>query len=149
VILNVFRESGEGMLKIEFSKTDDGKDTFNFSIDRERLRTVGFEGLSKFLAKLHTLKSIGDFEGAEKFFAYYSQVDETMLKVRDIIIANKIPRRLELQPNLHLMNGIPEYKGYPESFEGIIQSYCERFERTEMGSLRKTWAEDFQKFKHM
>lgn len=68
MILSVFRESGEGMLKIEFSKTDDGKDTFNFSIDRERLRTVGFEGLSKFLAKLHTLKSIGDFEGAEKFF---------------------------------------------------------------------------------
>lgn len=88
------------MLKIEFEKTDEGKDTFKFSINREKLRTTAFEALSKFLAKLHILKSIGDFASAEKFFNYYSQVDETMLKVRDIVIANRVPRRLELQPNL-------------------------------------------------
>ena len=29
-------------------------------------------------------------------------VDEEMLRVRDIVLANKLPRRLELQPNLFL-----------------------------------------------
>lgn len=51
-----------------------------------------------------------------------------MLKVREIVLANKVPRRLELQPNLIKEgNSIPVYKGYEESFEGIITSYCERF----------------------
>jgi len=70
------------------------------SLDREQLKTKGFKAMDEFLGKLHTLKSIGDFESAEKWFDSYSQVDETMLKVREIVIANKVPRRLELQPNL-------------------------------------------------
>lgn len=116
------------MITIEFGKSDDGKDTFTFGVSRERLRTTGFKALSEFLHKLHVYKSIGDFETAEKFFNHYSQVDETMLKVREIVIANKVPRRLELQPNL-IKEGdsLPAYRGYDESFEGIIQSYCERF----------------------
>jgi hypothetical protein len=74
---------------LEFSKTEDGKDTFNFGVDRSKLRTTGFKALSDFLHKLHVYKSMGDFEAAEKFFSHYSEVSEEMLRVRDIIIANK------------------------------------------------------------
>lgn len=56
-----------------------------------------------------------------------------MLKVREIVIANKVPRRLELQPNLLMRDGgIPEYQGYESSFGGVIQSYCERFSKEEI-----------------
>ncbi len=79
-----------------------------FKLDRTKLRTSGFKALSDFLHKLHILKSIGDFEGAENFFNHYSQVDETMLKIREIVIANKVPRRLELQPNLVMQDKTPE-----------------------------------------
>lgn len=65
-------------------------------IDRSKLRTSAFESLKAFLRKLHIYKSIGDFEEAAKFFNHYSEVDDLMLKLRKIVIDNKIPRRLEL-----------------------------------------------------
>lgn len=37
-------------------------------VEREKLRTIGFKAIDEFLAKLHILKSIGDYESAEKFF---------------------------------------------------------------------------------
>jgi hypothetical protein len=48
-----------------------------------------------------------------------------MLKAREIIIAKKKPRRLELQPNLFLGDVFAggkkvQYKAYPETHEGII-----------------------------
>jgi len=69
---------------------------FELKIDRSRIREHGFKALSEFLHKLHVYKSIGDFESAEKFFNHYSQVDETMLRVRQIVIENRRPRRLEI-----------------------------------------------------
>ena len=45
---------------------------------------------------------MGDYERTKKFFDHYSTVDATMLKVRDIVVAKKKPRRIELQPNLAL-----------------------------------------------
>jgi len=65
-------------------------------VDRSKLKTTAFKSLSDFLGKLHTLKSLGDFDSAKVFFDHYSEVDEEMLKVREIVIANKKPRRLEL-----------------------------------------------------
>lgn len=115
-------------MKIEFCKDEEGKDDMKFSVDRARLRTHGFKAISDFLHKLHVYKSMGDYEEAKKFFDHYSTVDETMLKVREIVIARKRPRRIELQPNLLLGDdGKPQYKGYAESHEGIIQSNIERF----------------------
>jgi len=66
------------------------------TVNRGMLREQGFKALSEFLNKLHVYKSIGDFETAEKFFLHYTKVDETMLKVREIVVANKKPRRIEL-----------------------------------------------------
>lgn len=72
---------------------------------------------------------MGDYEEAKKMFDHYSEVDETMLKVRQIVIDNKIPRRLTQQPNLFLdpKTGEPYYKDYEDSFEGFIQSAVERY----------------------
>lgn len=83
-------------IKIEFSKDENDKDYFELSFDRSMLREHAFKALDAFLHKLHVYKSIGDFATAEKFFMGYSQVDETMLKVREIVLANKKPRRVEL-----------------------------------------------------
>ena len=96
------REGDPDLMKIEFVKDAEGKDDIKFKIDRSRLRNQGFKAISDFLHKLHVYKSMGDFEEAQKFFNHYSQVDETMLKVREIVVAKKKPRRIELQPNLVL-----------------------------------------------
>jgi len=102
------------VIKIEFCEKD-GKDWFYMTVDRSKLRTTAHKALSDFLGKLHSYKSLGDYETAKKFFDHYSEVDEEMLKVREIVIANKLPRRLELQPNLFLNHETHEveYKNYP------------------------------------
>ena len=97
-------------------------------IDRSKLRTTAFEALSSFLNKLHTYKSIGDFDSAKAFFEQYSQVSEEFLKIRQIVMRHKLPRRLELQPNVVMEEGGQVgYREYDESFEGTIDSYVERF----------------------
>jgi hypothetical protein len=55
-------------------------------------------------------------------------VNETFLKIRDIVINKKKPRRVELNNNLVRYNEqLIESVHYPESFEGIIHSYADRF----------------------
>jgi dipeptidyl-peptidase-3 len=100
VIFQCVREDAPGIIKIEFSKTPESKDWFTMHVDRSKLRSTGFQALNNFLHKLHVYKSIGDFDVAEKFFQHYSEVDEEMLKVREIVMANRVPRRIELQPNI-------------------------------------------------
>ena len=134
---------------ITFCKDADGKDSFVLGIKREQLRSHGFEKLSKFLGELHILKSIGDYESAEIFFNKFSQVDDEMLKVREIVVANKQPRRMELQPNLLMQNEMPEYKDYEESFSGIIQSYVDRFPAKEIKECWEQWSKDWPHQKHM
>lgn len=128
VIFQAVREGDPSVITFEFCEKD-GKDYFYMNVDRAKLRTTAFKALSDFLSKLHIYKSMGDFAAAEKFFNHYSEVDDEMIKVRSIVLAHKLPRRLELQPNLFhdsAANKV-EYKDYPDTFEGVIDSYVERF----------------------
>ena len=84
--------------------------------------------ITEFLIILQTYKSSGCIERALKFYDKYSQVDEYFLKVRDIVIDKKKPRRIELNNNLVRYNeGSIEPICYPESFEAIIHSYADRY----------------------
>mmetsp|Transcript_10329 Transcript_10329/g.10326 ORF Transcript_10329/g.10326 Transcript_10329/m.10326 type:complete len:94 (+) Transcript_10329:1585-1866(+) len=85
---------------------------------------------------------MGDYEEAKKFFDHYSEVDEEMLKVRERVIANKIPRRLELQPNIFEKDKDVIYKDYEENFEGIIQSMVERYDEAFLEDVYKQWEKD-------
>ena len=60
-------------------------------------------------------------------FEDYSKVNEFFLNVRKIILANKLPRRIEVAGHLYTENNEIKYKEFEESFEGIIESYKERF----------------------
>lgn len=92
----------------------------------------GKEMIRKFLIILQTYKSSGAVELATKFYAEYSQVDEFFLQVRELVVAKKKPRRIELNNNLTRYNEtLIEPTTYPESFEGIIHSYSDRFPATQ------------------
>jgi len=143
------READPSILTFEFTTRKDPvdgteKDYFYLNVDRSKLRSVAFEGIKTFLSKLHIYKSMGDFDAAKKMFDGYSVVDETMLRVRDIVIKNKVPRRINLQPNVILESGKiePVYRGYDESFEGVIQSYTERYNDAFLCDVYKEWAKD-------
>eukprot|EP01022_Parablepharisma_sp_SALTPOND_P017709 TRINITY_DN287_c0_g1_i1.p1 TRINITY_DN287_c0_g1~~TRINITY_DN287_c0_g1_i1.p1 ORF type:complete len:741 (+),score=95.70 TRINITY_DN287_c0_g1_i1:8973-11195(+) len=128
VIMKVLLEAGEGLIKFETTKRE-GKDYIIGKLDQAKIKTVGKEAIGKFLKKLHILKSLGDFKRAKEFFGHYSEVDEEMLKIRNIVLMHKVPRRLELQGNLKVQeNGEIKYVGYGKSFEGIIQSFVDRYD---------------------
>ena len=125
----------------------DGKDSMDIRFDRSKLRTVGFKAIDEFLHKLHVYKSIGDFETAEKFFDSYSQVNEKMLKVRQIVIDRRNPRRLELQPNLFRDGEKVFYQGYDVNHAGIVQSYIERWEPEFLEDVYSEWAKYADRFR--
>ena len=149
VIFQAIREGDPSIIKIEFCEKN-GKDYFNMTVDREKLRTTAFTALSDFLNKLHSYKSMGDFDTAKKFFDHYSEVDEEMLRVRDIVIAHKLPRRLELQPNLFLnqVTHEVEYKDYEDTFEGVIRSHVERFPDPFQADVYAQWSKDAEHLRY-
>ena len=113
-IFSVVREENPTLITFEFNKLDDGRDYFTMKVDRSQIRTGGHKALSDFLAKLHSLKSLGDFATAEPWFNHYAAVDEEMIKIRDLVLLHQLPRRIELQPNIFMdAEGNVEYKDYP------------------------------------
>lgn len=60
-------------------------------------------------------------------------MNEFFLKVRELVIQKKKPRRIELNNNLVRYNEkFIEPVCYPETFEGIIKSYSDRFPCTKV-----------------
>lgn len=113
-IFSVVREENPGLITFEMTKLEDGRDYFTMKVDRNKIREGAHKSLSNFLGKLHSLKSLGDYTTAEPWFNHYAEVDEEMLKIRDLVLLHQLPRRLELQPNIFLKeDGSVEYKDYP------------------------------------
>lgn len=68
-------------------------------------------------------KTLGDFEGGNAFFGKYSVVNDEFLRYREIVIENKLPRSIELIHDIQKVDDeVFEYKEFPETFEGIIES---------------------------
>lgn len=132
VIMSVLKEAG--LIKLEVCKKD-GKDDIIVRIDKSKIKTEGKEAMGKFLKKLHVFRCLGDLKRGTEVFSFYSQVSEEMLKIRDIVMLNKPPRRMELQGNVMLDgSGDVKYVTYDSTFAGVIASFVERFDKfdTEM-----------------
>jgi len=95
VILSVILEGTKDFVKIR-EVVKDGKAYLYFGLDRKKIKTEGKEAMGNFLKRLQVHKSTGNVEEGAKMFEGYSVVDETYLKYRTIVLANKKPRRLEL-----------------------------------------------------
>lgn len=69
-------------------------------------------------------------------------MDEFFLKVRELVILKKKPRRIELNNNLvRYSDNCIEPVVYPETFEGIIKSYTDRWIATPklIGDIIAEW----------
>ena len=116
---------GEEILKIEL---DEPNKTFMIKINKENLMKHGKALVEKILTHLHIYKATGDYENAKKFYDKYSEVDDYYLKIREILLANETPRRIELYHNLKVNEdktiSIVEY---PDTVLGVIESYVDRY----------------------
>lgn len=139
VIMRVLKEAGEDFVKLEPTKHE-GKDYLLIRVDKAKIRTVGKTAMGKFLAKLHVFRCMGDLKRGKELFEHYSQVDDEMLKIRDVVLLNKLPRRMELQGNVVLdKSGEVKYVGYEKSFKGVIESFVERYEEKVDEELYEYW----------
>ncbi len=106
-------------------------DEFYIHLNQDNLVKEGKDLIKKFLIILQTYKSSGAIDRASKFYSKFSEVNEFFLKVRELVILKKKPRRIELNNNLVRYNeNCIEPLVYPETFEGIIKSYSDRWQAT-------------------
>ena len=139
VIFRVMREAGGDFLTIEFTEDEQ----FLIHMDFSKIESHGFPAISDFLNKLHCFKSTGDVVRGRELFNHFSKYDDEAKKIRNIIIANQKPRRLVVQSNLFLSEGVPQVRSYEESFDGVIQSFLERF-REDDREMFEFWEKDFE-----
>jgi len=113
------------IIRVEFVENET---SFIIHLNKENLMAEGRELLHEFLIILQTYKSSGCIERGQKFYDHYSKVEGDFLKMRELVILNKKPRRVELQTNLMRYNekSISPIN-YPECFEGLIHSFADRF----------------------
>ena len=114
-------------------------------MDKDKLYDEGREIITKFLRILNAYKSSGAIQVAEKFYEHYSAVDEKFMKIREIVVAANIPRRVELNNNLVYYNEENiEPVVYPSTFEAICLSYADRFNVTEqwLESYYSEWSKN-------
>jgi dipeptidyl-peptidase III len=144
--MKVLHEAGD-IFDVEFAEND-GKEYFYINFEKEKIKSACFDALKPFLHKLHVLKSIGDYDTAKEWFDKYSEVDDHFLKIKRIVEANRLPRRLEIQPNVFLSPyGEVEYKDYDQSIEGIIRSYVERFPHVFYDQMYDEWNNNKELFR--
>ena len=82
---------------VDFELKDD---EFFIHLDQALLLTEGKELIRQLLMVLQTYKSSGAAERGTKWYNDYSAVGDMFLKIREIVVAKKKPRRLDLNNNL-------------------------------------------------
>jgi len=97
-------------------------------MQRDEVLSVGKPAIGELLLKIQTYKSLADLENGSKMFNAYSIVDDKMLKIREIVMARKEPRKLLVQPCLALKEDKSvELKAFPATTAGMIESFVARF----------------------
>ncbi|XP_003707368.2 dipeptidyl peptidase 3 [Megachile rotundata] len=149
VLLRVCIEAGNNFVSIV--ESEPGKNLL-LTVDRSKIFTVGKEAIGKFLTKLQVYKSTGDIEAAKEMYEKYSDVPETgpypWARWRDIILAHKEPRKIFVQSNTFIKDtNEVQLKCYNPNFDGLIQSWIERFPSPNTSEiLIELWKKDQQHF---
>ena len=124
-ILRVFLDAGKEFASLEYTK-DDLSD-LTVRIERSKITTVGRKAMDAYLQKLHVLKATADVDAGTKMYSDITNVDEFFAdKVRPVVLAKKLPRKVFVQANTVLEGGKVVLKEYESTPEGMIQSYADR-----------------------
>ncbi|GLA82540.1 hypothetical protein AtubIFM56815_006725 [Aspergillus tubingensis] len=115
-ILRTFLDAGSDFVKLSYTK-DDLSD-LEIHLDRSKILSHGRPAVEKYLQKLHVYKSTADFEAGKKLYDDITSVDEWWgTKVREIVLKNKIPRKVFVQGNTILNGDEVTLKEYEPTLE--------------------------------
>ncbi|KAL4929597.1 dipeptidyl peptidase 3 [Aspergillus undulatus] len=124
-ILRTFLDAGDDFVKLAYTK--ENLSDLEIKLDRSKILSHGRPAVEKYLQKLHVYKSTADVEAGKALYDDITSVDEWWgTKVRDIVLKNKIPRKVFVQGNTILEGDEVILKEYEPTLEGIIQSFAER-----------------------
>lgn len=113
-ILKVLLNAGEGFVQIV------GEDeNLEILLDRSKIETVGKKAIGHYLLQLQVYKATADIQGAETVFMGASNVDEMLLKYRDVVLAKKKPRRQFVQCRTVLNGNQVELREFEATPEGM------------------------------
>ncbi|TFL07582.1 aflatoxin-detoxifizyme [Pterulicium gracile] len=117
-----------GIARLEEVRGSDGKlENAYVRVDREAVLTKGQEVAGKLLIELQVRKSTADGEGARRF---YGELTDPLSgwsgELRDLVLKKKLPRKIFVQPNTFVVDGEVQFKEYPLTHAGVIQSFIER-----------------------
>ena len=128
---------------VDFEIVGDNED-FLIHLNQENLVKEGPELIAKLLLVLQTYKSTGCVSRGKLFYDDYSSVSDFFLKVREVVLKKKGPRRVCLQNNLVRYNEQSiESIHYSETMEGVILSWADRFMFTKnlYEQVKSVWEE--------
>lgn len=127
-ILKCFLEAEDDFCKLDYKEED--LSDLTIKLDRSKILTAGRDAVAKYLQKLHIYKSTADVKTGTDFYVHMTTVDLDFwgTKVRNIVLANKQPRKVFVQANTTLdeSSGIVTFKHYEASLEGMIESWADR-----------------------
>ena len=124
-IMRTFLDAGDDFVKLVYNKED--LSDLEIHLDRSKILTHGRPAVEKYLQKLHVYKSTADVEAGKKLYDDITSVNEWWgTKVRDVVLKNKMPRKVFVQGNTVLNGDKVTLKEYEPTLEGMIQSYAER-----------------------
>ncbi|KAL4899153.1 hypothetical protein BDW74DRAFT_184019 [Aspergillus multicolor] len=116
-ILRTFLDAGDDFVKLAYTKED--LSDLEIKLDRSKILSHGRPAVEKYLQKLHVYKSTADVEAGKALYDDITSVDEWWgTKVRDIVLKNKIPRKVFVQGNTILNGDEVTLKEYEPTLEG-------------------------------
>lgn len=124
-ILRTFLDAGDDFVKLSYTK-DDLSD-LEIHLDRSKILSHGRPAVEKYLQKLHVYKSTADIEAGLALYNGITSVDKWWgTEVREVVLKNKVPRKVFVQANTVLDGEQVTLKEYEPTLEGLIQSFAER-----------------------
>ena len=124
-ILRAFLGAGDDFVKLVYT-TDDLSD-LEIHLDRSKILTHGRPAVAAYLQKLHIYKTTADVDAGKALYDQVTSVDPWWgSKVRDVVLRNKVPRKVFVQANTILEGDTVTLKEYEPTLEGMIQSFVDR-----------------------
>jgi len=123
-ILQCFLSAGDSFVTIKSTKPD--YSDLIIRLDRTKIRSHGLKAVKKYLQELHIFKATADVERGTAMYKKMTDVNEEMAQFRDVVVKNKLPRKLFVQASTEVEDGVVTLKEYPTTHEGLIQSWADR-----------------------
>eukprot|EP01128_Nolandella_sp_AFSM9_P003514 TRINITY_DN1510_c0_g1_i1.p1 TRINITY_DN1510_c0_g1~~TRINITY_DN1510_c0_g1_i1.p1 ORF type:complete len:693 (-),score=170.37 TRINITY_DN1510_c0_g1_i1:138-2183(-) len=121
-LFNVMLRAGE-----DFVTIDESGELPVVVVDRSKIATVGVPAIGSFLQKIMVYKSTANVTAARAMFEDYCTIDSNYLRLRDIVMSNKKPRNVFVQPHIFLKDGQVEIETFTPTPAGLVKSYVTRF----------------------